>query len=168
MAVVPEEDKLLAAMNPWPCGHLGDDSGRCHCPPDVIGRYRQRISGPLRDRIDLHVEVPAMRARELRLASRGEPSDAVRARVVKARLVHVQREGVVNAALSHGELERTCRLQGPDAEFLEQVSERLGLSARAYHRILKVARTIADLAGTEDIERSHLGEAVSYRVLDRQ
>jgi magnesium chelatase family protein len=168
-AEFPARFQLVAAMNPCPCGYYGDASGRCRCTPDKILNYRARLSGPLLDRIDMHVEVPPV-PRELLLdqASRGgESSEAVRARVEQARERQRQRSGGYNATLSNPRIESSCRLDESGRRLLEQAIDRLGLSARAYHRVLKVARTIADLAAEETIRTTHLAEAVQYRCLDR-
>ncbi|RYU62006.1 ATP-dependent protease [Methylolobus aquaticus] len=166
----PARFQLIAAMNPCPCGYLGDASGRCHCTADQVQRYRQRISGPLLDRIDMHIEVPRIGHAMLRDASpdREEASATIRARVAAARQRALDRSGVPNAALTPQQIKRVCRLDAPGQNLLEQAIERLGLSHRAYHRILKVARTIADVAGSADILPPHIGEAISYRRLDRQ
>ena len=158
--------QLVAAMNPCPCGYLGDPSGRCRCTPDQVQRYRQRISGPLLDRIDLQVEVPRLPPQELQ-GDPGEASVHVRKRVCAARAVQTVRQGDCNARLSGAALDHHCRLRAHEQQLLRQALERLQLSARAYHRILRVARTIADLDGAERIEGAHLGEALGYRNLDR-
>ncbi|HJP98598.1 MAG TPA: YifB family Mg chelatase-like AAA ATPase, partial [Rhodanobacteraceae bacterium] len=164
-AEFPARFQLVAAMNPCPCGYAGDPDGRCRCTPDAITRYRGRISGPLLDRIDLTVDVPRMSLAELD-ATRGphdEDSTAVRTRVVAARSLAMQRAGKPNAALATRELERDCALGDAERSLLERAMEKLSLSARAYHRVLRVARTIADLAFSERIARQHLAEAVQYR-----
>ena len=151
-------------MNPCPCGYAGDASGRCSCTPDAVRRYRARISPPLLDRIDLQVEVPRVPLAELNAAaSAGEASAVVRTRVATARTRQLERAGKPNVALSNREVERDCRLAERDRELLERSLDRLGLSARACHRILRVARTIADLAGAERIATPHLTEAIQYR-----
>ncbi len=157
------------ATRPCPCGHLGDPGGRCHCTLEQVQRYRARISGPLLDRIDMHIEVPKLPKGSLRAeaSDKIETSRAVRERVEAARNRQMQRGNKPNAALKNKQVEKFCRLSDSDQRLLEQAIERLGLSARAYHRILKVARTIADLAGSEDINTAHLTEAISYRRLDR-
>ena len=164
----PARFQLVAAMNPCPCGFYGDRSGRCRCTPDRVRGYRARISGPLLDRIDMHVEVPAV-AHEVLLATQAdvEPSAMVRKRVQAARVRQHARQGRVNTILSNDELEAVCRLDSAARALVEQAMVRLGLSARAYHRILKVGRTIADLAGTEQVSPTHLAEAIHYRTLDR-
>jgi len=166
-AEFPARFQLVGAMNPCPCGYLGHPSGRCHCTAEQVERYRSRISGPLLDRIDLHVEVPALPLGELGKQRPGEPSRIVRRRVEKARRRQQRRQGKPNQALGNREIEQHCRLDAQEQHLLESACERLGLSARAYHRILKVARTIADLEGAEQLGRAHLGEAISLRRLDR-
>lgn len=165
----PARFQLVAAMNPCPCGYLGDGSGRCHCSPDRIRQYRSRVSGPLLDRIDMHVEVPAVPREQLlrRDRQQGESSSAVQQRVEVARARALERSGCANHALSNKQVEKVCTLQEQARAFLEQAMARLGLSARAYHRVLKVTRTIADLAGDDRIATSHLAEAIQYRSLDR-
>jgi len=164
----PARFQLIAAMNPCPCGWAGDPSGRCHCTPDAIARYRARISGPLLDRIDLHIEVPRLPPSELRPdATGGESSAAIRARVKTARARQYQRAGCTNAALDHAGTLHHCRLGTDDQTLLEHAIESLQLSARSMHRILRVARTIADLAHSDAIATHHLTEAIGYRRLDR-
>ncbi|WP_027858744.1 YifB family Mg chelatase-like AAA ATPase [Marinobacterium jannaschii] len=160
----PARFQLVAAMNPCPCGYHNDGSDRCRCTPDQIHRYQDKISGPLLDRIDLHLWVAAISRDELMTpASPAEGSAAVRQRVMQARQRQQQRQGCANQALSGRMLEQHCALQPEDQSLLAQALERLRLSARAYHRILRVARTIADLAGSEAIQQPHLLEALSYR-----
>ncbi|EIL95577.1 Mg chelatase-like protein [Rhodanobacter sp. 115] len=162
----PAQFQLVAAMNPCPCGYAGDPRPRCHCTPDQIARYRSRISGPLLDRIDLCVEVPRVPLADLG-APRSiydEDSATVRARVIKARTHALMRAGRPNGEISTRELERDCALGAAERQWFEAALERLGLSARAYHRVLRVARTIADLdGGAAALERSHLAEALQYR-----
>jgi magnesium chelatase family protein len=166
--VFPADVQLVAAMNPCPCGWLGDDSGRCGCSPPALERYRTRVSGPLLDRIDLHVEMRRVPVSALAdETGTAEPSAAIRARVEGARARQLSRRGCVNARLGGREVRRVCRLGVPGRRLLEVASERLGLSARAYTRILRVARTIADLAGETEVSTTHLGEAIQYRSLDR-
>jgi magnesium chelatase family protein len=163
----PARFQLVAAMNPCPCGHAGDPHGRCTCTPDQVTRYRGKISGPLLDRIDLHVPVPRVPLNQLR----GEPGPhdestaTVRVRVRRAREAAVTRQGCANAALDARGVERHCPLMPSDRQWLEAAVERLGGSARAFHRILRVGRTIADLAGdpTSPPGRMHLAEALQYR-----
>ncbi|NBC48608.1 MAG: YifB family Mg chelatase-like AAA ATPase [Gammaproteobacteria bacterium] len=162
--------QLIAAMNPCPCGHLGDPSGRCRCTQDQIARYRGRLSGPLLDRIDLHIEVPRLPPEALQHPPEGglETSSQVRERVSAARERASARAGKPNAALQPQEIDRDCALDGTAQRLLTQAMQQLGLSARAYHRILKVARTIADLDRASRIGPVHLSEAIGYRRLDRQ
>jgi magnesium chelatase family protein len=168
-AEFPARFQLIAAMNPCPCGYLGDASARCRCTAEQVARYRARISGPLLDRIDLHVEVPRVPADRLNtpVDDRAETSAQVRARVEAARARQLSRAGKPNQALTPRELDRTCRLGDRERTLMTQALQRLGLSARAFHRVLKVARTIADLTGADGIETPHLSEAIGYRRLDR-
>ncbi len=167
-AEFPARFQLVAAMNPCPCGYAGDPDGRCRCTPDAIARYRGRISGPLLDRIDLIVDVPRIPLSEFDARRRAgdEASATVRNRVIAARKVALQRAGGPNAAMAVPEIERDCALGEGERVLLERAMEKLSLSARAYHRVLRVARTIADLAGSERIAREHLAEAVQYRRTD--
>ncbi|MGA2445192.1 MAG: YifB family Mg chelatase-like AAA ATPase [Opitutaceae bacterium] len=162
---------LVAAMNPCACGYLGDPRHECRCSPAQIQRYRARISGPLLDRIDLHVEAPSLTIEELRQVRPGEPSAAVRARVEAARLRQRTRfaatRTTVNARMTHAQIRAHCAPDAALGRLLQQAMEELHLSARAYDRILKVARTIADLAGADAIAAPHLLEAIQYRSLDR-
>jgi len=166
----PARFQLIAAMNPCPCGYLGDPSGRCHCTLEQVSRYRAKISGPLLDRIDMHLEVPRVAHDILRHGSpNGEESSAtIRQRVIRARSIALARTGKANAAMSAKEVKQICTLSESGHQLLEQAMTKLGLSNRAYHRILKLARTIADLAGSPQIEVNHLSEAIGYRRLDRQ
>ena len=164
----PARFQLVAAMNPCPCGWAGDPSGRCLCNDEMIRRYRHRLSGPLLDRIDLHVEVPRLPPTALRPeAPGGEASGRVRERVVAARALQLARAGAANAHLDQGQTQAHCRLAPRDTALLERAVDSLQLSARSLHRILRVARTIADLAGSAGIETPHLTEAIGYRRLDR-
>ena len=165
----PARFQLLAAMNPCPCGYLGDSAGRCRCTPDQVTRYRSRLSGPLLDRIDLQVFVPRLESAELTAeqAPQAESSATVRERVTLARERQQQRAGKANAALTPKELERDCVLDEATRQLLVTALTRLSLSARAYHRVLKVARTIADLAGVRAVSAAHVAEALRYRQFDR-
>ena len=162
----PAQFQLIAAMNPCPCGYAGDPRQRCRCTPDQIQRYRNRVSGPLLDRIDLSVEVPRVPVAEIGAprSAQDEDSATVRARVLKARHQALMRAGRPNAEISTRELERDCALGPAERRWFDAALERLGLSARAYHRTLRVARTIADLdGGAAALDRSHLAEALQYR-----
>jgi magnesium chelatase family protein len=162
----PAQFQLVAAMNPCPCGYVGDPRQRCHCTPDQILRYRSRISGPLLDRIDICVEVPQVPLADLGGPRSGKDEDSatVRERVFRARQQSLARAGRPNAEISTRELERDCALGPSERRWFETALERLGLSARAYHRVLRVARTIADLdGGVALLEREHLAEALQYR-----
>ena len=150
-------------MNPCPCGYVGDASGRCRCTRDAIARYRARLSGPLLDRIDLKLEMARVPHADLRDAAGGEGSTTVRMRVASARARQLDRAGKPNAWLGNREVERDCVLDARLHALLDRAVERLGLSARAYHRVLRVARTIADLADMSHIDAAHLSEAIQYR-----
>ena len=168
----PANFTLVAAMNPCPCGYYNHPTKECTCSPGSVHRYMSRISGPLMDRIDLHVEVTPVAPQELSATVPGEPSAAIRERVVRAREVQEARfrdaEGVhTNSMINSAMLRDYCRIDAASAALLERAMERLSLSARAYDRILKVARTIADLAGRADIAREDIAEAINYRSLDR-
>jgi len=159
----PARFQLVAAMNPCKCGYLGDASGRCHCTPDQIERYGNRISGPLLDRIDLQVDVHAVRVEELQECSVGESSDDIRMRVETARAQMLARQGKTNAMLDPREVEQYCSVDAVSISLLQRAINKLGLSARSYHRTLKVARSIADLASAENIGSAHVAEALGYR-----
>jgi magnesium chelatase family protein len=167
-ATFPAQFQLVAAMNPCPCGWLGHRSGRCRCSPDRVMGDRARLSGPLIDRIDMAIDVPAIAPEEI--ASAGvadeEPSARVRERVSEARERQLARQGVPNARLPVGDLARHCSPGAEGHELAMRAMARLALSARAYHRILKVARTIADLAGTDRIATAHVAEAIGLRRFD--
>ncbi|QJA06040.1 YifB family Mg chelatase-like AAA ATPase [Thermosulfurimonas marina] len=166
----PARFMLVCAMNPCRCGHYGDPRRACRCSPQEIRRYRSKLSGPLLDRLDIHLEVPAVDHRELSAERRGEPSEAVRRRVEAARRRQEERygrTGYLNAHLGPREIQKWCQAEESARKLLERACERLGLSARAYHRVLKLARTIADLEGEEKISAAHVSEALQYRSLDR-
>jgi magnesium chelatase family protein len=159
-------------MNPCPCGHYGDLRRECRCAPAQVQKYRNRLSGPLMDRIDIHVEVPAMELKDLTGSSLEEPSASIRERVTRARFVQLKRfsdesKVTCNARMTTRLLRKYCVLDSESMELLKEAVTNLNLSARAYDRILKVARTIADLAGARRIQVDHLAEAVQYRALDR-
>ena len=168
----PSRFMLVAAMNPCKCGYFGHPTRPCTCTPSAVERYRQRISGPLLDRIDLHVEVPPVAYGELSGSAAGEPSAAIRGRVLAAREVQrarYQGAGVhCNAQLPSALLRAACPLDRAAETTLKAAFDRLGLSARAYDRVLKVSRTIADLAGRETIGAAQVAEALQYRTLDRK
>ena len=162
---------LLAAMNPCPCGHHGDPRHDCTCTPLHIQRYQQRLSGPLLDRIDIHLEVPAVEYKELSTSRQGEPSAAIRNRVEKARTIQNERYRKrlffhCNSQMTPKDIKKHCQLDDASLALLENAMQKLGLSARAYHRILKIGRTIADLENAERIQSSHIAEAIQYRRLD--
>jgi magnesium chelatase family protein len=167
----PTDFMLIAAMNPCPCGYYGDPTHECTCTIPQVQRYRSKISGPLMDRIDIHVEVPAVRYKELTAGDSGEPSSVLRERINRARGIQSQRyKGSkihCNAQMTSRHIKRFCSIDSTSQGLLEMAIDKLGLSARAYTRILKVARTIADLAGEENISSSHISEAIQYRSLDR-
>lgn len=168
---LPSRFMLVAAMNPCPCGYLGDVTRSCRCSTPQVQRYRSRVSGPLLDRIDIHIEAPAVRIEELQDQALGENSEVLRSRILPCRRIQEQRFSDTgtscNAAMSQGFIRRHCRIGENEAKLLRVAMEELSLSARAYDRILKVARTIADLANSENIEENHLLEAIQYRSLDR-
>jgi magnesium chelatase family protein len=152
-------------MNPCPCGYLGDTSGQCRCTPDQINRYRTRLSGPLLDRLDMHIEVARLPDGILIAKNNHarETSAVVQERVVQARQIQIERAKKINADLQNNEINKFCSLTDKDNELLEHAIKRFNLSARAVHRILKVARTIADLAGKNDVTTEHLSEALGFR-----
>ncbi|MFB9899059.1 ATP-binding protein [Cerasicoccus arenae] len=169
--------RQINSGNPCPCGYLGDNRHECRCNPTTIQRYRSRISGPLLDRIDLHIEAPALTFDELRSAQKGESSETIRGRVMEARGLQSQRFGgdknsarltACNARMTHRQIRQYCTINREQGDLLQQAMEELKLSARAYDRILKVSRTIADIAGVESIATPHLLEAIQYRSLDRR
>ena len=162
-AEFPARFQLVAAMNPCPCGYLGSNLRACRCSPDQVSRYQGKLSGPLLDRIDLHVEVGALAANELINTPPGESTDAIRARVVEARERALARQGSTNQALDGQAIDVQCKLDDASAKFLNTAAARLGWSGRSIHRCLKVARTIADLAGAQAVQVTHVAEAVQYR-----
>ncbi len=164
-ASYPAAFQLIAAMNPCPCGYQGHPTRACRCTPEQIQRYRNRLSGPLLDRIDLCIEVPALSSADLAQSGPGEASEVVRARVMTAWRIALQRQGSVNARLEGKALEQHAVLDAAGQNLLTQAVNRLGLSARAYHRLLRVARTLADLAGSEQIGAAHVAEAIQFRQL---
>jgi magnesium chelatase family protein len=169
-AQYPSRFQFIAAMNPCPCGYLGDGSDRCHCTAEQIQRYRSRVSGPLLDRIDMHIEVPRLSQQQLREMRESNPvsSAEIRSRTIRARGIQLRRCNKANSQLENREIDAYCSLSADDMALLEKAIEKLGLSARAYHRILRVARTIADLGESENIITSHITEALTYRRLDRR
>jgi magnesium chelatase family protein len=168
----PARFMLIAAMNPCPCGYYGDSRRPCVCSGAQIHRYRTKVSGPLLDRIDIQISVPPVTMRELSLESEEESSSVIRARVIAARAVQAERFAgktyYANGQMAARMVKKYCAVGDKAKNLLEQAVERFGLSARAYHRILKVARTIADLDGKKDIDESHIAEAVQYRALDKK
>ncbi len=166
-AEFPAEFQLVAAMNPCPCGYLGHPNGRCRCSPEQVARYRGRVSGPLLDRIDLQIEVPVVTQEELGRKVQREASSAVRQRVATARARQLKRQGRSNASLSSREVDRFCSPDAQGIAVLKQAIARLGLSARGYHRVLKVARSIADLEESGKISASQIAEAIQYRRFER-
>jgi len=168
----PARFMLAGAMNPCVCGFLTDPQKECTCTPLQIQRYRSKVSGPLLDRIDIQVEVPGLRYQELASKDAGESSDVIRMRVNTARSIQLQRfektKVHANAQMGTREIKRFCAVKEDAEKLLETAINKLGLSARAYSRVLKVGRTIADLAGAENLEASHIAEAIQYRSLDRR
>ncbi|HMK84470.1 MAG TPA: ATP-binding protein, partial [Steroidobacteraceae bacterium] len=167
-AEFPARFQLITAMNPCPCGYLGDPIASCRCTADQVQRYRARISGPLLDRLDLHVHVPRVGFRALHGSNDGgEASAVVAARVMRTRDLQMRRQGACNAVLNNAAVERYCTPNADGLAIVERAMQHLGLSARGYHRVLKVARTIADMSGQAQIEAMHITEALALRSLDR-
>lgn len=162
-AEFPARFQLIAAMNPCPCGYLGSSIRACRCTPDQVSRYQGKLSGPLMDRIDLHVEVPALAAEDLLNSPPGESSAAIRERSRVARARAVQRQGSSNQALAGQAIDQFVALEPAASKFLQTAAAQLGWSARSTHRTLKIARTIADLAGAESTQLAHVAEAMQYR-----
>jgi len=167
----PADFMLVAAMNPCPCGYYGDSTHECTCTIPQIQRYRSKISGPLMDRIDIHIEVPAVKYKDLTAQDSGEPSKVLKERINGARKIQSQRfrgsKIHCNAQMTNRHIKKFCSIDDASQRLLEMAIDKLGLSARAYTRILKVGRTIADLAGEEEISATHISEAIQYRSLDR-
>jgi magnesium chelatase family protein len=159
----PARFQLIAAMNPCPCGYFGHPSGQCQCTPENISRYQSRISGPLLDRIDMQIEVAAIEPASMRRDADGEPSAAIAARVARARDLQHERQGKANQHLTTHEIDRWCKLTPAAEQYLCESIAQLHWSGRAYHRVLRVARTIADLAGSTNLAQEHLGEAIQCR-----
>jgi magnesium chelatase family protein len=163
---------LIASMNPCPCGYYNHPTKKCVCPPGAVERYLNKVSGPLLDRIDLHIEVTPVSFEEMTARRKAEKSATIQARVIEARALQQVRfkdhEGIhTNAMMPSSMIKEHCSISKVGQNLLKVAMERLGLSARAYDRILKVARTIADLAGSENIREEHVAEAIQYRSLDR-
>jgi magnesium chelatase family protein len=167
----PASFMLVSAMNPCPCGFLGDSVHNCVCTQTQIQKYRNRISGPLLDRIDIHISVPAVPYKDLTSEYSGEPSEEIRKRVQNARNRQLERfkksKIFSNGQMATQHIRKFCKLPSDAQNILDMAMERLGLSARAYTRILKVSRTIADLEGSDEIQSHHVSEAIQYRTLDR-
>jgi magnesium chelatase family protein len=169
----PARFMLTAAMNPCPCGFHNDRTRECHCTPPMIQRYMAKISGPLLDRIDIHIDVPAVNYKEMRSTNEPESSAKILERVVRARQIQLERFSAskarlyCNAQMSSQNIRKFCMLSADCEHLLERAMTQQGLSARAHDRILKVARTIADLEGTAQLEPKHIAEAIQYRTLDR-
>ena len=162
-AEFPSRFQLIAAMNPCPCGYLGSALRSCRCSPDQVARYQGKLSGPLLDRIDLHIEVGALAADELINTPPGESTEAIRLRVANARERAMTRQGHANQALYGQAIDEQCKLDAATAKFLNLAATRLGWSGRSIHRCLKVARTISDLTGAQNVQLTHVAEAIQYR-----
>ena len=172
--LLPEvtSDTWETRLNPCKCGNWGDPAHSCQCTPHQVQTYRSRVSGPLMDRIDIHIEVPAIKFNEISSDKPAEPSSSIRERVTKARTIQYARfknDGIyANAHMKPRHIRKYCKIDEDSLSLMEKAMNRLGLSARAYNRILKVARTIADIEGTEKIASEHISEAIQYRSLDRR
>lgn len=168
----PADFVLIAAMNPCPCGFLGDPKHKCKCAPIAVEKYMGRISGPLLDRIDLHIEVPPVPFEDLSKPGDGTGSASMRDQVYKAREIQLKRfgkgAGKLNGRMTSRQIRTHCKLDAEGQATLKEAMEALGLSARAHDRILRVARTVADLAGSDAITQDHVAEAIGYRALDRK
>jgi len=171
-ATYPARFMLVAAMNPCPCGYYGDPHKDCRCSPQQIHQYQARISGPLLDRIDIHIEVPSIRYKDLVGKDAGESSEIIEERIVRARARQKKRfdghDTLLNAGMSDKQIKECCIIDEDSRKLIEMAIDKLGFSARAYTRILKVARTIADLEEEKDIRSCHIAEAIQYRNLDRR
>ncbi len=167
----PAKFMLIAAMNPCPDGNFGDHKRECHCTPRKIQQYRSKISGPLLDRIDIHIEVPSIAYRDLAIKTEGTSSAEMRKQVIEARKIQAQRfkdeKILTNSRMNNRQVKKFCKLDEESDALLKQAIDELGMSARAYTRILKVARTIADIEQSEHIQVQHISEAIQYRSLDR-
>lgn len=165
-ATFPAQFQLIAAMNPCPCGYFGHYNQRCRCTPEQIQRYKNKLSGPLLDRIDMNIDVPALKPEELSHQQSSESSASMRSRVMLARERQIQRQQKTNATLGPLEIADACQLGEQANQLLQSAMQKFSLSARSYHRILKVSRTIADLAGASQINDAHIAEALQYRRYD--
>jgi magnesium chelatase family protein len=161
----PADFQLIAAMNPCPCGNKGHSKNLCKCSSEQVARYQAKISAPLLDRIDLVIQMPLLNPEEFNHIATGESSQIIRTRVIKAREIQLNRQNKLNYELNNQEIERFCSLETKALELLKHSTQRLGLSARAYYRVLKVSRSIADLAGCEQINMAHIAQSIQYRYI---